>query len=91
MSYPHWFYSQKYIYFVLGVHSPDAFNYEDLLENDSDANLEHAFRVAFDKLGISRLLDAEGEPQHLSNYIIIYILSERFNFHHLRTQKGFFI
>ena len=41
--------------------SPEFFNYEDLLENDNDANLEHAFRIAHEKLGIDRLLDPEGK------------------------------
>ena len=40
--------------------SPELFNYEDLLNNDSHTNLEHAFSRAHDKLGIDRLLDPEG-------------------------------
>ena len=39
---------------------PEFFNYDDLLENDNDANLEHAFRVAHEKLGVEKLLDPEG-------------------------------
>ena len=40
--------------------SPELFNYEDLLDNDSHTNLEHAFSRAHEKLGIDRLLDPEG-------------------------------
>ncbi|KAK7483281.1 hypothetical protein BaRGS_00025448, partial [Batillaria attramentaria] len=38
---------------------PDLFRYEDLLHNDSETNLNHAFQAAFEHLGIARLLDAE--------------------------------
>ena len=41
-------------------YSPELFNYEDLLDNDSHTNLEHAFSRAHEKLGIDRLLDPEG-------------------------------
>ncbi|XP_064628408.1 dystrophin-like isoform X4 [Lineus longissimus] len=37
---------------------PDLFDYEDLLKNDNETNLEHAFSVA-ERLGIDRLLDPE--------------------------------
>ena len=49
------------IIFFKILFSPEFFNYEDLLENDNDANLEHAFRIAHEKLGIERLLDPEGK------------------------------
>ena len=41
--------------------SPEYFNYDELLNNDNDTNLEHAFRTAHEKLGIEKLLDPEGE------------------------------
>ena len=60
------------IIFFKILFSPEFFNYEDLLENDKDANLEHAFRVAHEKLGIERLLDPEGkcrEPGYSFNLL----------------------
>ena len=47
--------------FCLCACSPELFNYEDLLNNDSHTNLKHAFRVAHEKLGIEQLLDPEGK------------------------------
>ncbi|KAK3089530.1 hypothetical protein FSP39_004327 [Pinctada imbricata] len=38
---------------------PDLFEYSTLLNKDSHYNLEHAFRVADEQLGIDRLLDPE--------------------------------
>ena len=43
---------------------PDLFRYENLLLRDSESRLNHAFRVADERLGIARLLDAEGEFGH---------------------------
>ena len=40
---------------------PDLFRYENLLLRDSESRLNHAFRMADERLGIARLLDAEGE------------------------------
>lgn len=40
---------------------PDLFQYESLLGNDSETNLNHAFNLAHQHLGIAPLLDAEGE------------------------------
>lgn len=34
--------------------------YDDLLKNDNETNLEHAFRIAQDHLNIDRLLEPEG-------------------------------
>ncbi len=39
---------------------PDLIEYEGLRGNNAMANLNNAFDVAFNDLGISRLLDAEG-------------------------------
>ena len=41
---------------------PDLFRYENMLLRDSESRLNHAFQVADERLGIARLLDAEGEP-----------------------------
>ncbi|XP_059157467.1 dystrophin-like isoform X5 [Physella acuta] len=38
---------------------PDLFNYKHLLGKDNLHNLNHAFNIASDKLGIDKLLDAE--------------------------------
>ncbi|XP_025099305.1 dystrophin-like isoform X11 [Pomacea canaliculata] len=38
---------------------PDLFQYESLLGNDSETNLNHAFNLAHQHLGIAPLLDAE--------------------------------
>jgi hypothetical protein len=37
------------------------FDFEDLLKNENETNLEHAFSVAYERLGIDRLLDPEGK------------------------------
>jgi hypothetical protein len=39
---------------------PDLFNYEDILQNEAAANLEHAFSVAKNSFKIDRYLDVEG-------------------------------
>ena len=59
----------RYIYYTYVLNetisfdlcSPEYFSYESLLGNDTDTNLEHAFHVAHEKLGIEKLLDAEGK------------------------------
>ncbi|XP_069136952.1 dystrophin-like isoform X1 [Argopecten irradians] len=38
---------------------PELFEYNDLLTNSNEKNLDHAFRIAHDTLGIDRLLDPE--------------------------------
>ncbi|XP_061169275.1 dystrophin-like isoform X1 [Saccostrea echinata] len=38
---------------------PQLFVYDDLLKNDNETNLEHAFRIAQDHLKIDRLLEPE--------------------------------
>ena len=43
------------------LHRPDLFTFKDLVGKDSLQNLNHAFDVASNKLGIDKLLDAEGE------------------------------
>ena len=59
----------------LNFFSPEFFNYEDLLENDNDANLEHAFRIAHEKLGIERLLDPEGKCREPGDSFLYFINS----------------
>lgn len=45
---------------LIHAHRPDLINFDKLNPNDHIANLNNAFNVADDKLGISSLLDAEG-------------------------------
>ncbi|XP_041352153.1 dystrophin-like isoform X2 [Gigantopelta aegis] len=55
---------------------PELFEYDSLLVKTNNDNLEHAFRVAKDQLGIDRLLDAEdvnvGQPDKKS--IMTYLM-----------------
>ena len=45
---------------LIHAHRPDLINYTALLPDEHIPNLNNAFNVAENKLGISRLLDAEG-------------------------------
>ena len=45
---------------LIHAHRPDLIKYTQLQEDDHINNLNNAFRVADDKLGINQLLDAEG-------------------------------
>jgi len=45
---------------LIHAHRPDLINYDGLNPADHIGNLNNAFNVAEDKLGIARLLDAEG-------------------------------
>jgi len=40
--------------------SPELFDYNQLIGKDTTSTLQHAFNVAHERLGIPRLLDAEG-------------------------------
>ena len=42
------------------MHRPDIINYGSLRPNQHEANLNNAFNVAEESLGIAKLLDAEG-------------------------------
>ena len=46
---------------LIHAHRPDLIDYRNLDPNDHLGNLNNAFNVAENKLGIARLLDAEGE------------------------------
>ncbi|XP_013413171.1 dystrophin isoform X2 [Lingula anatina] len=39
--------------------NPQLFNFDELLSNNNESNLEHAFQVAYEHLGIEKLLDPE--------------------------------
>ena len=43
---------------------PELFDYEEILQNTSARNLEHAFSVAKNVFQIDRYLDVEGKRQH---------------------------
>lgn len=43
---------------------PDLFDYNNLRANQHTKNLNHAFDIAFEKLGIAKLLDAVGETNN---------------------------
>lgn len=45
---------------LIHAHRPDLINFDKLNPEDHIKNLNNAFNVADDKLGIARLLDAEG-------------------------------
>jgi spectrin beta len=45
---------------LIHAHRPDLINFDGLNPSDHLGNLNNAFNVADDKLGIRRLLDAEG-------------------------------
>ena len=42
------------------LYRPDLINYSTLRPNQHEANLNNAFNVAHESLGIAKLLDAEG-------------------------------
>uniref|UniRef100_A0ABM0MHJ1 Utrophin-like n=1 Tax=Saccoglossus kowalevskii TaxID=10224 RepID=A0ABM0MHJ1_SACKO len=44
---------------LIHKYRPDLFRYEDVMMLNNDNRLDHAFRVAYDILGIDKLLDAE--------------------------------
>ena len=46
---------------LIHAHRPDLINYNSLEPSEHISNLNNAFNVAEDKLGIARLLDAEGK------------------------------
>lgn len=46
---------------IIHKHRPDLIQFEKLHRNNPIHNLNNAFNVAEDKLGLTKLLDAEGE------------------------------
>ena len=46
---------------LIHAHRPDLINYNKLHPNDHMGNLNNAFNVADNQLGINKLLDAEGK------------------------------
>jgi hypothetical protein len=51
---------------------PDLFDYEEILQNASARNLEHAFSVAKTVFKIERYLDVEGSHQPILNSYIYH-------------------
>ena len=54
--------------------SPDVFDYKSCLGRPAYENLEHAFRVAREHLGIEPLLDPEGELFCLLFFLSIVVI-----------------
>lgn len=53
---------------------PDLFHYDTLLSKTAEENLDHAFTVASEHLGVDRLLDPEGKKiKVVIGYTYIYI------------------
>lgn len=52
------------IIFDMRMFSPELFIYDNLLQNSAEMNLIHAFKIAEEKFGIERILDAEGKKLH---------------------------
>lgn len=53
------------IIFDMQMFSPELFVYDNLLQNSAEMNLIHAFRIAEEKFGIEKILDAEGNKLNL--------------------------
>lgn len=49
---------------IIDRHRPDLLSYDDCLGQQPLENIETAFRVAEEKLGIIKIVDPEGEPPH---------------------------
>jgi len=60
---------------LIHAHRPDLVNYDALNPADHVGNLNNAFNVAKDKLGIARLLDAEG-----CHFIYLALMFDNFLF-----------
>lgn len=60
---------------LIHSHRPDLINYNALDPKDHIGNLNNAFNVAENKLGIARLLDAEGEAPPICDWF--FPLSEK--------------
>lgn len=48
-------------FFFLFYTRPDLINFDELIPEDHIGNLNNAFDVAQDRLGIAKILDPEGE------------------------------
>lgn len=53
--------------------SPELFIYDNLLQNSSETNLIHAFRIAEEKFGIEKILDPEGIKFIVSRTLVFCI------------------
>ena len=53
--------NKQYLLLFFILHRPDLFDYDALSGQGNISNLDHAFTVAQDKLGIKRILDPQGK------------------------------
>lgn len=74
---------------LIHSHRPDLFDYSKLQPNRNIENLNHAFNVANDELGINRLLDAEdvdtARPDEKS--ILTYVASYYHTFARMKNEQ----
>jgi len=62
-----------YVFLCFSCSSPELFDYEALVGGDCLENLQHAFTLGYEKLGILRLLDPEGEFWNICWIIKFYV------------------
>lgn len=73
---------------LIHAHRPDLFDYNPLLQNKNIDNLNHAFDVANNELGIPRLLDAEDVDQARPDEksVITYVASYYHTFARMKNE-----
>lgn len=59
---------------LLLFYRPDLIQYDKLSKSNAMHNLNNAFTTAEQQLGLTRLLDAEGNLIFVYNYLLIFII-----------------